>query len=119
MRLSLPRLFTLAPFDLLGDGYQFGWGEVLAVSVLSDLAAHDLVHIDHRDRNLAPPKSLCRAEPALAGNKRAVGMNDHRVQQADLVHAGDKRIEVAQITAVALAHTNGIERHSRLAQFCC
>ena len=38
------------------------------MSVLGELAAQDLVDIDDRDRNFAPPKLLCRAEPALAGN---------------------------------------------------
>jgi hypothetical protein len=94
-----------------GDGLR--QREIFAEGVLGVLAAHDRVEIHDGNRDLGPAEQLGGAQPELAGDKRAVGLYDNRVKQADVVDVGGERGDVAHFAAVPLADDDFIDATHR------
>ena len=80
---------------------------VLSLAILGELALHDLVEVDDRDRHLTPPQERARREPTLARDQDVAGGDDDRVQQPDLGDVGRQPFDVAEITPVTDADVDG------------
>ena len=107
---SLPPSPT-APARAYGDG--LAEREVLALDILGELVAHDLIEVDGYQRagNRLPAKPLDGTQTALASDEMPVERNRDGLQQADLGDAGGKALDIAHIAAVALADDDVGDRY--------
>ena len=83
------------------------------MGVLGKLTTQDVIQIDDRDGDPLPAQHLGRCDPSCPGDHRPVTAGDHRMQQADLVHAGGERGNVAEVDAEALAQLDAGDGDSR------
>lgn len=85
--------------------------EILAVRIFGELTAHNLLEIDHSDRDFGPCKLLASGKPARARYQPVVGRNDNRMQQADVGDVGGKPGDIANIAAVALPDADRLDTY--------
>jgi hypothetical protein len=77
--LSLLGFGSLYWFERMLDRHGLRQREVLARGVLGELAAHDVVERDDRDRDVRLAKQLKGCEPPLTSDQRAVRRNNNGV----------------------------------------
>ena len=71
------------------------------------LSTHDLVEIDHGDRDGAPAQALARAQPPLACDEPLVRRDDERMQEADIGDRARQRPDVAHVLAMPRGDGDG------------
>ena len=95
---------------LAADRVYFGRQEILALGILCDLAALDIVEVDDADRHLRPSKPLARRKPPATRYQNILRSYNDGMEETDIGDARGERVNVAEIAPMAHADDDGLRR---------